>query len=391
MADLSQLTDEQLQVYKEMLAQKQGTPEKTWIGTPKLPEDEGPLMNLFHMPVRGLQDIGAGVSDIATPGKRLKGAHEVISGVGRVGSLALPTAAAAAPVVTALGLAGAGLGGAAGSGIASSLGAGEDVQNLSGDVGSIVGGGIGGVAGKLPPVSAVVKGAAKGAWQEGTAPTTLFRHGLSFDLPKFVTDAVIPGYLGGRLGGEPGARIGAGLGALYPFVRGGIRGARAGLSEYRASLGEEVPPTGAAPGPVKPPGPAGFSPQPAQLPPGSQRALPPASVPKPPPPETAPPPAAFMDMESTGLGIPQEYAARGAVAAKLSRSLHANKVTVDQIEAMNPQEAEHFWKTWGRVHKEGYIPSELTREQTLRQLNMLESAAQRGRYSGLGNPASGQE
>jgi hypothetical protein len=85
--------------------------------------------------IKGARDIGRG--DIA------RGGHEVISGAGITALPTLPFVAAAAPLATARTIAGSAIGGhLAGKG-AEALGANPDQSAVAGDVGSLVGGGIG--------------------------------------------------------------------------------------------------------------------------------------------------------------------------------------------------------------------------------------------------------
>ncbi len=114
--------------------------EKPWIGTAP-PKDEGILSSIFHAPAYGVQDIGAGVKHLMTPGKRMQGAHEVISGTGRAAiPFIAPAVAAYGAGPVALGLGGSVIGSTIGKTGASMLGANEDVANLAGDAGAIAGG-----------------------------------------------------------------------------------------------------------------------------------------------------------------------------------------------------------------------------------------------------------
>ncbi len=114
--------------------------DKPWIGTAP-PKDEGMLSSIYHAPVYGVQDIGAGVKHLMQPGKRMQGAHEVISGVGRASiPLIAPAIAAYGAGPVALGLGGSMIGSTIGKTGASMLGANEDVANLAGDAGAIAGG-----------------------------------------------------------------------------------------------------------------------------------------------------------------------------------------------------------------------------------------------------------
>lgn len=121
--------------------------EKPWIGQPR-PENEGMLSRIFHTPAYGVQDIGTGIQHLMQPGKRMQGAHEVISGAGQASLPLLLPAAVAAPAATALGMAGGAIGSGIGKTGAEMLGASPEAANLAGDVGGLAGG-IGGT--KLGP------------------------------------------------------------------------------------------------------------------------------------------------------------------------------------------------------------------------------------------------
>ena len=102
--------------------------------------------------------IGQGARDVMTPGSRMKGAHEIISGAEKT---LLPVGAAAAvmnPEVTLPAMALGAFGQAAGKYIPQAFGASEDVSNLTGDVAGLAAGGLGARGG--PRISSAVKVAA---------------------------------------------------------------------------------------------------------------------------------------------------------------------------------------------------------------------------------------
>lgn len=102
------------------------------MGTPEPSMEPG-------LPGQPSKDFIGGAKDIAS-GNLARGAHEIITGAGKVGSMALPVTLAAAPAATALGLAGGYAGSKLGHGAAKALGASDDVSNLAGDVGGFLGG-----------------------------------------------------------------------------------------------------------------------------------------------------------------------------------------------------------------------------------------------------------
>jgi hypothetical protein len=365
---------------------------------PKIEPSGSTLKDLFLSPVKGLQDIQSGASDVMKSGSRMKGAHELISGAARTAApFALPAAAVGAPVATAIGLAGAGIGSGIGSKIAEMSGGGEDAQNLAGDIGGIAGGVGGAKLGDIPSVGSVVKGAVKGAYTEAMSPAKMWK----FDrVPQFLHDAFYGGAVGSVSHLPYGGEIGTGVGASISPIRGLIQGGKAGLRDYRDS---QIPKVRRVVPPVVPSSPAEFSGTPGALPsgrvPGNVKPVSPATVDvgktvedlaKPvsePPVQT---PSAFQSVpqepEMSDAALASSSSARDAVAQKLSKSFHANHITEDQINAMSAPEQEHFWKTWGRTHQEGYNPSMLTRERTLRQLNILENSPKPARYGSLGKP-----
>ncbi len=207
--------------------------EKPWIGTPP-PENEGMLSSIFHAPAYGVQDIGAGVKHIMTPGKRMQGAHEVISGAGRA---ALPLVAPAIAAYGAPAVATGMVGGAIGSGLASTgaqiLGANEDVSNLAGDVGGIVGGGVGGSR----PGQAAIRGAGARVIPE---TTSLLKNWSFFHPLKMIPDV---------------------LNSAREVYRGGVQG----MKDFNYS---QTPKTANAVPPVAPPPPQEFKPVATPLPSG---------------------------------------------------------------------------------------------------------------------------
>ena len=195
---LSSLSDEQLQVYKDLLSKKQGTsvPEK-----PKPPESNLSKVGNFlkgkvYDPTLG--SIGQGARDVYgeltdpvnKSGGIIKGAHEMISGGENT---LLPVAAAAAitnPEVTLPAMALGAAGQAAGKYIPKMFGASEDVSNLTGDIAGLAAGGLGAKEG--PRISSAAKVAAPdvaaGLGKAGVGMATgAAMHGLGVPGSEFST------------------------------------------------------------------------------------------------------------------------------------------------------------------------------------------------------------
>ena len=158
MPDLSSLTDEQLNVYKDLLSKKQGiapvTPQKAPETT--LGKVGNFLKGQIYDPTIG--SIGQGARDVMTPGSRMKGAHEMITGAEKAATPLAVGAAIANPEVTIPAMAVGAMGEAAGKYIPKAFGASEDVSNLTGDIAGLVSGGLGAKAG--PRISSAARVAA---------------------------------------------------------------------------------------------------------------------------------------------------------------------------------------------------------------------------------------
>lgn len=91
---------------------------------------------------------------------------------------------------------------------------------------------------------------------------------------------------------------------------------------------------------------------------------PPASGPVTPvrPPLQAAPPAAYMDTESSGLGVPQLIANRARTAGNIARKLGEQGITDADLDALenHPAAYKAFWENAGQLHREGYVPSKDT-------------------------------
>lgn len=98
----------------------------------------------------GTGTAASGVGDVAK-GNVARGAHKILSGGFEALSTGTPLALEAAPALVARAMAGGYLGSKAGSKVAETLGASQDVQDLSGDIGGAAGGGLALKGGKLVP------------------------------------------------------------------------------------------------------------------------------------------------------------------------------------------------------------------------------------------------
>lgn len=91
----------------------------------------------------------------------------------------------------------------------------------------------------------MMKGAAKGAWQEATAPTSLNIKGLPISIPmvpKSITSGALGYEVGSHfpgVGSEFGGPAGAVIGATIPPIRGAVRGAK---EAYKASKVQPIQP-----------------------------------------------------------------------------------------------------------------------------------------------------
>lgn len=103
---------------------------------------EGHPENIGEYVPASVGQMASGVADIGR-GDIAKGGHKVISGVGNATLPIVPFVAAAAPMATARAIGGGIIGGKVASGVTNALGGTEDQQDLAGDVGNIVGGGVG--------------------------------------------------------------------------------------------------------------------------------------------------------------------------------------------------------------------------------------------------------
>ncbi len=100
---------------------------------------DNPVGNFITSPAQGGEDIQTGAHQMMS-GEKLKGANKLFSGGAKIASAAIPGAMAAAPFKTALGLVGAGVGGVAGNVGTSLFSDDPDVQEMGGNIGSVVGG-----------------------------------------------------------------------------------------------------------------------------------------------------------------------------------------------------------------------------------------------------------
>jgi len=230
MADLSQLSDEDLDIYESLLAKKQGDPNKVTMPVPQPEGLKGPPVSGFK---QALQNIPGSLANavshptfpgmpisqpVTAPGEELGPTPEK---VGReLQSFARPfmhpvEALKEDPVGTTLGAA----------------------QILHGGQGK---------------PQQVAMGAAKGAAKGATEMVPFSRYGHKMNLP-----ASLVGAAGGELMGygfhalSPKAPlIGAAIGGSIPLIRGAYRGGREALNDIRSS--ERTPDTKWMEGPVAP-------------------------------------------------------------------------------------------------------------------------------------------
>lgn len=266
MADLSQLSDEQLEAYRDLLAQKSAP--KSPIGNPVVsapekyvPEElRGYEPNFVTSPTgmirSGARRAIAGVEHMAQPGARAKmgGASEALRGAGEalapvgIGAAIVPASMGGVGPVSAL--TSLGLGTAAGK-VASTgleaLHAPPEAQNLGEDVGNIVGGGAN-IAGRkiFPEVPGKIMSNIKEA------------------VPDIVKYGKLGLYGGGALGRlvpphdwTTGAAVGAITGAAPPFVRAVGKGVKEGLAHRETKFNPEPvdygSPSSPSPTKVQPP------------------------------------------------------------------------------------------------------------------------------------------
>lgn len=96
----------------------------------------------FQQAKSGLFRLLSGEAKTPAGGGRAHALHDVVSGAFQIAEPLMVAGAVAAPVSSAVALAGSVVGGQVGQRTAKALGAGPGVQELSGDVGTIVGGGV---------------------------------------------------------------------------------------------------------------------------------------------------------------------------------------------------------------------------------------------------------
>lgn len=154
MPDLSSLSDEQLEVYRDLLSK--GTEKAPKVNPPKpsfgdkLEETISPtsgednFLTSPHGLIRtGLRQAVHGAREMFTPGQRMQGASDVIRGGLRVASPAAVPFIVSNPVGAALGV-GAGMAGGTAAKLGTqALGGGEGAQNLAEDIGGLSAGAYG--------------------------------------------------------------------------------------------------------------------------------------------------------------------------------------------------------------------------------------------------------
>lgn len=289
--------------------------ERPWIGQPR-PANESLIGSIFHAPAYGVQDIGAGVKHLMEPGQRLKGAHEVISGAGRaaIPFIAPAVAAYGAPAVLS-GMASSAVGSTLGNVGSRILGADEDVSNLVGDVGGIVGGGMGASA----PGQAAMRGAASKVVPE---TTNLLENWRITNPLKMIPDV---------------------LRSAREVYRGGVQG----LRDYNYA---QTPKTANAVAPIVAPKPQEFAPTPASLPSG--RTGPAAPRPEAPrvgrvvAPVPAPQPQEFTPAK--GISLPTGRVPGG----------FANQVPATPAETISPEILDKIAQGFGHRNFKSALPSE---------------------------------
>ncbi len=252
MADLSQLSDEQLSVYRDLVAKKSGdgaapapvqAPPQPSIGQRALSNLPRSIANLAQnaFPVQNEQ------LPIDPAQRHVRGPFEEIGNAASyLGNMIMhpqesfandPAGTVAIPAMVAHG----------------------GIQSMGG----------------YRAAGAAAKGAAKGALEDITGPTKYHYRGIP--LPIGVAAPAGVGYLAG---GHEGALVGAGLGAAATGLRGAIRGGKQGLQDYRYSQIDKTPNIVA---PIEHPTPPPIEPIRGPLPSG--RTVGPAP---PPPPRPAP-------------------------------------------------------------------------------------------------------
>lgn len=218
---LSTLSDEQLQVYKDLLSKKQGTtPQTSKTSESTLGKVGDFLKGQVYDPTLG--SIGQGARDVMTPGSRLKGAHEIYTGAEKAATPLAVAGAIAAPEVAIPAMALGTLGQVAGKYGSEAFGAGEDLSNVIGDASGLGAGIYGGYKGPN------FTGAAKGAYT-GFRDTPMGSHPFLKGWAGETIGGAInpelraPGYVAGMLSNKLG---GAAKGAIEGF-KGPVLGPKA--------------------------------------------------------------------------------------------------------------------------------------------------------------------
>ena len=96
---------------------------------------------------------------------------------------------------------------------------------------------IGPIAEAIPKIAPVVRGAATGAWEGATEPSSIHVRGIPVQVPvpASIASGVAGAGAGHLIAGPPGAAVGGTVGALAPAVRGLFRGSSTALENMRAA------------------------------------------------------------------------------------------------------------------------------------------------------------
>jgi len=222
MADLSQLSDEQLEVYRDLLVKKSQTNPSDSIPKAKPPD---PIM------AEGRMDT----AKRSLPGSLLRAVtHPSFPGM-PVGQPQTQPGEPLGPTPEKLGRE------------ISSFGHGimhpeEDPVGSALNVAAL-GRGFAKHGTATEPVSPeglteMGTGAAKGAWKGATTMVPTRHYGVPFDVPAPVAGAIAGGFAGLPFrhfgGGDLASGVGAGIGAVSPVVKGAVGGARGSLSDILA-------------------------------------------------------------------------------------------------------------------------------------------------------------
>lgn len=247
MADLSQLSDEQLGAYRDLLAAKQPDNRIAPVSAPKPPlpsgltgpkageeNSVGGSGNEPGLPAivnQGIHQIGRSIPAFANSFAR--GASDLMEGAAKTASPLALAGAVAAPVATAGGIAGSYLGGKGGGALARAAHASPDTERAVSDVGSLAGGAAAGAPGFGKPGLRLAEGdiPTPGAFARAGSAIKTAAPDVSKGMAKFGAGATavnaIPGEAGKLIVG-------------YPLVRSGIRdigsGFRSGMDEFRGPV-----------------------------------------------------------------------------------------------------------------------------------------------------------